>query len=108
MRAPRLNRQMVLEDPLQIADGAGGFRHSWQALGTIWAEVSLRSGRQSKGLSQTRLKITLRAAPVGSSMRPRPEQRLREGARIYLIDAVHERDSDGRYLICYAHEEVAA
>ncbi|WP_321832480.1 phage head closure protein [Thalassovita sp.] len=107
MTAPRLTRQLMLEDPLQVSDGAGGFTETWQALGTLWAEVAMRSGREAGGLSQARLKITLRAAPVGSSMRPRPDQRLREGARLYRIDAVHERPGSGRYLVCLAHEEVA-
>ncbi len=52
--------------------------------------------------------ITLRAAPVGSTARPRPEQRLRLGARIFTILAVAERDATGRYLVCFSREEVPA
>ena len=63
MTAPRLTRQLMLEDPLQVSDGAGGFTETWQALGTLWAEVAMRSGREAGGLSQARLKITLRAPP---------------------------------------------
>ncbi|MCG7492071.1 head-tail adaptor protein [Thalassobius sp. Cn5-15] len=103
---PHRNRQLILEAPLQTADGAGGFITTWQALGVLWGAVALRSGREGAGLSQTRLRITLRAAPVGSAMRPAPNQRLREGTRLYLIDSVHESDAGARYLTCLAHEEV--
>ena len=50
----------------------------------------------------------LRAAPMGSVARPRPEQRLRLGARIFTILAVAERDASGRYLVCFSREEVPA
>ena len=54
------------------------------------------------------LKITLRAAPVGSSMRPLPEQRFVEGSRVFRIQAVTERGNDLRYLTCFADEELVA
>jgi hypothetical protein len=41
-------------------------------------------------------------------MRPRPEQRFREGSRVYLIRAVAELAHEGRYLVCFADEEAAA
>jgi len=53
-------------------------------------------------------RITVRAAPVGHAMRPRPEQRFREGARIFRITAVAEGDLRGRYLTCFVEEEVVA
>lgn len=106
MKPPLLNRQLTLETPARLADGAGGFSESWQSLGTLWGAVQLRSGREASGLSHSRFKITLRAAPEGHSMRPRADQRLVEGPRRYRIDAVHEADPQGRYLTCFAHEEV--
>ncbi|MGH1577210.1 head-tail adaptor protein [Planktotalea sp.] len=111
MSVPNLNRALVLEERSEIADGAGGLRSTWSTLGTLWAEVRSFSGRESGGLGVSRsklsLKITLRAAPQGSSMRPRPDQRLREGTRIYRITAVAEAQPVGRYLTCFATEEVA-
>lgn len=104
---PKLNRRLTLEDPLRVSDGLGGFSTTWQPQGDLWAEVALRSGRETAGLSQTQLTIRLRAAPQGSSLRPRADQRFREGERIYHIDAVHESDASRRYLTCRAHEEVA-
>lgn len=53
-------------------------------------------------------RIFLRAAPQASPQRPRPDQRLREGARIFRILAVSEADAAGAFLICHAREEVPA
>lgn len=111
MSAPHLNRRMILETPQRAADGAGGFTQSWQALGELWVAVAPRTGRDvaagAAALSHSAHRITLRAAPEGSTMRPRPDQRLREGTRLFLILAVTESDSAGRYLTCTTREEVA-
>ncbi len=110
--AYRLNRKLVLEMPARVPDGAGGFSESWMALGTVWAQVIARTGRETAGiaapLSRVAYKIIMRAAPVGSDARPNPNQRFREGTRLYRILAVAEEDVDGRYLICTAQEETVA
>lgn len=110
--AIHLSRALVLETPEGISDGAGGTLQGWTALGTLWAEVVARSGRERAGdgaqLSLTGYRITVRAAPFGSSMRPRADQRFREGSRVFRILSVAERDARGRFLTCYAEEEVAA
>ncbi len=112
MSAPVLNRPLVLEAPERLADGAGGFTLTWTALGTLWAEVVPGSGREAAGVevttAQVPYRITIRAAPIGSSRRPKAEQRLRDGSRIFTILAVSERDARGQYLTCFAREEVSA
>jgi head-tail adaptor len=108
----RLNRKLTLETPMRVADGAGGFETVWLSLGTLWAQVEARTGRETAGaampLSRVRYRITLRAAPIGASSRPQPDQRFREGPRVYRIQAVSEDDTDGRYLVADAEEEVIA
>ncbi len=112
MKPVRLNRALVLEQAASVPDGAGGFSQSWAALGQLWAAVEFRSGREvdvggaARAVSSYR--ITVRGAPVGSSMRPRPDQRFREGARVFRILSVGERDPEGRFLTCIAQEEEAA
>ncbi len=112
MTAPRLNRKLVLETPDRVADGAGGFVETWAVLGTIWAEVTARSGseRAIAGVPVSRVgyRIVVRGAPEGSSMRPTPDQRFVEGTRRFVIRAVADRDPCGQYLTCFADEEVAA
>ena len=112
MSGVRLSRKLVLEAPQNVADGAGGFVRGWAILGTMWGEVSPGAGREMVGvevvLASVPYKITVRAAAVGSPRRPKPEQRLRDGARVFTILAVTEHDQDAQYLTCFAREEVPA
>ncbi len=112
MSRPHLSRRLVLESPETVPDGAGGISKSWVELGMLWAQVTSRSGRErgQAGLpvSQVSYKIVVRGAPHGSEARPRPDQRFREGARVFAIRAVAEYDGAGRYLVCFADEEMAA
>lgn len=112
MSAPVLSRRLVLEAPVRVPDGAGGAIESWTSLGTLWADVRPRSGREraqaGEPVSIMAYRIVVRGAPVGSAQRPAPEQRFRDGARLYLIRAVAEHDPAGRFLTCFADEEVAA
>jgi|TARA_R110000851_G_scaffold77403_6_gene170088 head-tail adaptor len=110
MAHPRLNRRLVLEGAVRLPDGAGGFTEIWEAHGTLWAEVTARSGREAEaeGLAVARAgyRITVRAAPQGSASRPEAGQRLRDGARIFAILSVTDADGAGRYLSLWAQEEV--
>ena len=112
MSAPQLTHLLVLEQATRLPDGAGGFTTTWATLCTHWAEITSGAGRITAGeevfVSQVPYRITLRAAPVGSTARPRPEQRMRLGSRIFTILAVAERDATGRYLVCFSREEVPA
>lgn len=111
MRPPRLTRRLVLEEARRLADGAGGFTLHWDAKGAVWAEVRAGAGRERAGdlvtLSTVPYRIIVRAAPQGAPSRPRPEQRFREGQRLFRILAVSEAEAEG-YLVCFAHEEVPA
>lgn len=93
-------------------DGAGGFSESWTAMGELWAEVTARTGRERAEagvpVSVAAYRIVVRAAPAGAASRPRPGQRLRDGARAFVIRAVTEHDAAGFYLTCFADEEVVA
>ncbi|HBZ43106.1 MAG TPA: phage tail protein [Maritimibacter sp.] len=108
----KLNKRLTLEAPVRNPDGAGGFETTWVVLGQLWANVKPGSGREraveTMTASVTRLTITVRAAPVGSTMRPQPGQRMRAGTRVFKILAVSEADVAARYLRCLAEEEVAA
>ena len=95
-----------------MPDGAGGYSDGWTQLGELWAEVVARSGREKQGeaapVSNVGYRITVRGAPAGATNRPLPDQRFREGTRVFRILAVAERDPEGLYLTCFAEEEVAA
>lgn len=105
---PKLDRRLDLEDRVETPDGSGGFTVSWAKLGTLPAQVSVRSGRErpigERNVSSVSYRILVRAAPVGAAARPRPDQRFRDGARFYSIVAVAENNTSDLYLECWAEE----
>ncbi len=114
MRWPtiRLNRKLTLEEAQRVPDGAGGQIESWVALGTLWASVKAGTGRergqQFLTVSDVPYRIIVRAEPAGSPARPKPDQRFRDGARVFRILAVAEHDANAHFLMCHAREEVVA
>lgn len=112
MKAISLNRLLVLEERIQTPDGAGGFSKNWVPVGNLWAEIRPGTGRDFGGEEVTfalvPYRITVRGAELGASRRPRPDQRFREGTRVFKILAVTEHDPQGHYLICFAREEEPA
>jgi head-tail adaptor len=109
MSAPRLNRELVLEAPDVLSDGAGGFVKGWVPLGVLWADVMARTGGETAQsgapISRMSYRVIVRNAPVGSTQRPAAQQRFRERGRVFTIEAVAEHDADGRYLACFVQEE---
>lgn len=107
-----LNRPMALEEAQYAPDGAGGHSLQWVALGTLWTELRAGGARETRSeiapLGQMLFRVYLRAAPQGSPQRPRPDQRFREGTRIFHILAVSEADPLGAFLLCHAREEMPA
>ncbi|MEO1307112.1 MAG: phage head closure protein [Pseudomonadota bacterium] len=109
---PNLSHRLELQRPERLSDGAGGHVTTWVTLGTVWAEIVAASGRErvraALTFSTVPCRITVRAAPVGSLARPRPEQRFLQGGRALRILAVADSDVSSRYLTCIAEEEVVA
>jgi SPP1 family predicted phage head-tail adaptor len=84
-----LNRRLVLEAPVETGDGAGGVVRTYEAVATLWAQVTPVSARgdiaaHSLGAA-VRHRIVIRARS-GITAR----HRLRDGARVYRIVAVRE------------------
>ncbi len=112
MKPPKLTRSLVLEEAVRLPDGAGGYTENWTQLGTLWAELQMRNGRETSGeggaMSLTGYRVVIRSAAFGAPSRPVAGQRFRDGTRIFKIHAVGEFGGDGRYLTCFVQEEVAA
>ena len=108
MREPKLTRKLALETPSSVPDGAGGLSITWVELGTLWAEITPRAGREvdsgGRNTPLQRHRITVRGAPVGSQQRPQPDQRFRAGDRVFNILSVAEFDPAGRFLVCDVEE----
>nr|WP_111297991.1 head-tail adaptor protein [Paracoccus saliphilus] len=112
MPVPELNVRLALETPDRTGDGMGGHRQEWRQLGWLWAGLEARSAREKGSgpgmISVAQWRIAVRAAASGDPRRPRPGQRLRLGQRLFLIEAVAEADPRGRFLFCFAREELGA
>ncbi|MDO5641889.1 MAG: head-tail adaptor protein [Paracoccus sp. (in: a-proteobacteria)] len=109
MAVRRLNVPLILEADERAADGMGGHRVTWRALGILHAALDAGAGRMLGGEAGRQgvapWRITLRAFAPGDPRRPAPGQRLRMGARIFRIHAVAEADPAGRYLSVTAMED---
>ena len=104
----RLSRKLELENLTRTDDGAGGFSHAWARLGTVWGAVEPRTAGvvvgQETTVSTARYRVTVRAVPFESSARPKPGQRFRDGARVFMIRSVQDA-KDARFLLCLVEEE---
>ncbi|MCW8843795.1 MAG: head-tail adaptor protein [Rhodobacteraceae bacterium] len=111
MSRVHLARKLVLEARIRVPDGMGGYIETWSAQGFLWADMRARTGRERDGgevtTAYTTYRIVVRGAPQGAPSRPVPGMRFREGERVFPIQAVSERDPAGRFLTCFAIEEVA-
>ncbi|MGE3144751.1 MAG: phage head closure protein [Pseudorhodoplanes sp.] len=101
----KLDRRLTLEEPAEIADGAGGVTRSYQAVATLWAQVVPVSARgtvdaeRPGAVATNRIRI-LSLSDIGT------RHRLREGNAIYRIVALHDPDGRGRFLLIEAEARV--
>lgn len=102
--------KLALEAREATPDGAGGQGGSWQVLGTVWGEVTLRSGRletgPASGISRVSYMIRVRAVGPEQPSRPKPGQRFRTGNRVFLIRTVADAKGGEPYLLCLTDEEI--
>lgn len=105
----KLSRRLTLETRIATPDGAGGYGVDWTAVGMLWADVRPRSAREEFVGGQPRprasYRIIVRSAPHGAPSRPRPDQRFRDGSRVFDILTVSDRDE--RFLEIVAEEGTA-
>ena len=104
---------MVLEARAEPARRRrAGSSSTWVPVGTIWADVRPGAGREDFTGAAARPRVALpdpgARGAGGAPSRPRADQRLREGARVFDILTVTEHDPAGRYLEIRAEEGSAA
>jgi len=104
---PILARRFTLEAPTRVSDGGGGHETQWTALGTIWGALRPASAREveiaGRPASRVTHRLTLRLS-LDPSARPRADQRLRLGARIFAIRGVAEDEGGRAFLTVWAEE----
>ena len=84
-----LNRRLVLEQPVETADGAGGVTRTYQTVTTLWAQVvPLRAGADVSADSlaaNVTHRIIIRAPRALTTL-----HLFRDGARVFRIVAYRE------------------
>jgi head-tail adaptor len=95
----RLKTRLSIEAPVETGDGQGGVVRSTTTLATVWAQVAPLAARAAGGGVEadaegatTKYRIILR-----SNFSLTLQHRLVDGARIYRITAIRDRD-DRRFI----------
>jgi SPP1 family predicted phage head-tail adaptor len=98
-----LRRKVIIEQPVDEPDDAGGFTRTWQPVDEVWCHVeSLPGSEVFYGSSEQRLidhRIRIRWRPDMDSSR-----RLRLGTKIFSIISAFDADNARRYMICHCRE----
>ena len=104
-RAPigGLRRRLTLEAPVDVPDDIGGVTRGFAPVATLWGDIHVVTGarlfvaeRPEEDITHL-VRIRYRDG-LGATMR------LRLGARILSIRAVHDVDERRSYLTCHCRE----
>jgi head-tail adaptor len=94
----RLKTRLLIQAPVEADDGQGGVTRSYATLATVWAQVAPLPARAGGGVeadaagADAKYRIILRG-----NFSLTLQHRLVDGARIYRLTAI--RDRDGRRLL---------
>lgn len=110
--AAKLRNRVVLQSLAETSDTAGGFVSSWQAVATLWAQVTpvaergiIGGGEQQQAMQQQAnqwFRITLRyRTGVTAAMR------IVMGSRVFNIRRVTNKDEQNKVLELMVEEGVA-
>ena len=99
-----LRRRVTLESQTRTPDGGGGVTITWTPVTDLWAEIRDGGGNEYGFADAVQGKIThivtlRRRADVV------PAMRLRQGARVFVILAVLDRDGPGAVMRILAEEQ---
>ena len=87
----QLKTRLVVQQPIEAPDDQGGVVRNWTTFATVWAQVTPLAARRdveadADGVTQT-YRIVLR-----SHLSLTLQHRFSDGARIYRIVAIRERE----------------
>ncbi|MBZ0215981.1 MAG: phage head closure protein [Fimbriimonadaceae bacterium] len=101
--AGSLRHRVMLEAPVETADGAGGVDLDWSPVAGLWAEIRPLSGGEQLAFGRAHASLTTRVTiryrgAVASDMR------FRLGVRILEIRQIADPDGLKRWLECICEE----
>lgn len=98
-----LNRRLVLEEPVDTPDGAGGVTRVYQTVATLWAALVPVGASNVVFADGSGVTVTHRII-IRSGLELTARHRFRLGARIFQIVALRGQDGEGRFLDIAAEE----
>jgi SPP1 family predicted phage head-tail adaptor len=98
-----LRERLVLEQPVETPDAAGGVTRSYASVTTLWAALIPVSARDQVVADSLGANITHRIV-IRSRVDVTTRHRLRKGSRIFRIVALRDQDGSGRFLEISAQE----
>lgn len=101
----KLNRRLVLEAPVESADGAGGVTRTFAAVATLWVSVTPVSAARQIEAERLGARVTHRLH-LRFSNDITIHHRFRDGGRVYRIVALRDRDGRKRFLDIEAEERI--
>jgi SPP1 family predicted phage head-tail adaptor len=100
-----LNRRLTLEVPVESADGAGGVVRGFEAIATLWAEVTPVSAARVVEAERAGARVTHRIG-IRFADDITTRHRFRDGERVFRIVSLRDRDGRKRFLQIEAEEIV--
>lgn len=98
-----MRHRVVLEAPVETADGAGGVVRAYEDAATLWAAIEPIGAEprfsEDRGGQRITHRITLRYRNGITA-----HHRLRHGTKNYEIHSIHDPRGDGRFLIARVEE----
>ena len=98
-----LRHRLVHETPVELPDGMGGVTRSFVAVDSLWAALATRGAAAE--IADRPGAVLAHSVTVRAPATVEPGDRLRLGARRFLVEAVSDPDGRGRFLICDCREE---
>lgn len=100
----QMTARLALEMPVSEPDGQGGAVLTWTEIAAMWAKIepvsstfTERAGAET-GTITHRIWLRFREGIAAG-------QRLRKGARLFMVKLVQDPDETGRYLTCLCEED---
>lgn len=103
--ASRLKHQVILQEPQETSDGAGGAQLAWDDVATIWAEIAPLRGGEVLIAGRLQSNVTHRIA-IRYREDVTAKMRLLYGARAFYIQAVLNPEEANATLELFAEEGV--
>lgn len=91
-----LNTRLTIEAPVEMPDGQGGVTRSYATFAKAWAQVTQLAGRHDPATDADGAAIAARIVMRSNFVLTR-QHRLLDGAQVYRIVAMRDRDG-GRFI----------